>query len=280
LIEALDLNSEAFEGLRYEHRGPIAVITLDRPARGNALTARMHQGLRAIWEDVRDDPALRVVVFTASGTRHFCTGADVGDLAAKGTVSAGSGSLREELFYTARQNEVWKPVICAVNGLVVASGLQFVVDADLVVAAEGAAFTDTHVNIGMVGALENMGLAKRLPLGAALRLTLLGPHYRMSARRGYELGLVDEVVAPADLLPTALAMAEYIAAQSPAAVSRSLEAIWGSLDAGYAEALERGWSIVKSHRSHPDAREGPRARLEQRPPNWQLLVGGGPADRR
>ena len=90
------------------------------------------------------------------------------------------------LFYP--QDGLEKPVICAVNGLCVGGGLHFVVDSDVVVAAESAAFMDTHVNVGMVGAIENVGLAKRLPLGAALRMTLMGRHYRMTARRAYELG--------------------------------------------------------------------------------------------
>ena len=83
--------------------------------------------------------------------------------------------------------------------MVAGAGLHFVVDADIIVAAEHAVFLDTHVNVGMVGAIENIGLAKRLPLGSALRMTLCGKKYRMPAQRAYELGLVDEVV-PADKL--------------------------------------------------------------------------------
>jgi enoyl-CoA hydratase/carnithine racemase len=212
---------------------------------------------------------VRAVVLTASGDRYFCTGADVGDLAERGTVSAGDGRLSEELFYTARQNGVWKPVVCAVNGLVAAAGLHFVADADIVVASTTAAFTDTHVNVGMLGAVENVALTRRLPLGSALRLTVMGRHYRMSAERAYQLGLVDELVAPDSLASTAREIADAIALNSPIAVSRSLEALWGSLELPLDEAMERGWEMVKRHRSHPDAREGPRAFMEKRPPVWE-----------
>jgi enoyl-CoA hydratase/carnithine racemase len=212
---------------------------------------------------------VRAVVLTASGDRYFCTGADVGDLAERGTVSAGDGQLSEELFYTARQNGVWKPVVCAVNGLVAAAGLHFVADADIVVASTTAAFTDTHVNVGMLGAVENVALTRRLPLGSALRLTVMGRHYRMSAERAYQLGLVDELVAPDSLASTAREIADAIALNSPIAVSRSLEALWGSLELPLDEAMERGWEMVKRHRSHPDAREGPRAFMEKRPPVWE-----------
>jgi enoyl-CoA hydratase/carnithine racemase len=193
----------------------------------------------------------------------------VGDLAERGTVSAGDGRLSEELFYTARQNGVWKPVVCAVNGLVAAAGLHFVADADIVVASTTAAFTDTHVNVGMLGAVENVALTRRLPLGSALRLTVMGRHYRMSAERAYQLGLVDELVAPDSLASTAREIADAIALNSPIAVSRSLEALWGSLELPLDEAMERGWEMVKRHRSHPDAREGPRAFMEKRPPVWE-----------
>ena len=268
MVDALDLKNEPLENLRYERQGHVALLTLDRPERGNAVTARMHAGLRAVWEDIGSDPDIRVAVVTGAGERHFCTGADVEALAERGTVAAGSGPLDQELFYTARHNRVWKPVICAVNGLAAAAGLHFVVDADIVVASNAAAFTDTHVNVGMIGAIENIGLLLRLPLGAALRMTLQGRDYRMEARRAYELGLVDELAEPAQLMEVALGLARSIAANSPTAVSLSQQVIWGSLELPYAEALERAWDQVKAHRGHPDAAEGPKAFVEKRSPRW------------
>ena len=268
MVDALDLKNEPLENLRYERQGHVAVLTLDRPERGNSVTARMHAGLRAVWEDIGSDPEIRVAVVTGAGERHFCTGADVEALADKGTVAAGSGPLAEELFYTARHNRVWKPVVCAVNGLAAAAGLHFVVDADIVVASTAAAFTDTHVNVGMIGAIENIGLLLRLPLGAALRMTLQGRDFRLPAERAYALGLVDELAEPGGLMETAMDIATSIAANSPTAVSLSQQAIWGSLELPYAEALERAWDMVKAHRGHPDAVEGPRAFVEKRSPRW------------
>ncbi|HRE00212.1 MAG TPA: enoyl-CoA hydratase/isomerase family protein, partial [Ilumatobacteraceae bacterium] len=163
------------------------------PDRGNALHASQVEPIKAIWAEVRTDPWIRCAIVTASGDRHFCTGADVGAVASRGGVRAGRGPLSDEVFWSPRQNRVWKPVICAVNGTVASAGLHFVVDADIVVASTNAQFLDTHVNVGMVGAVENIGLAKRLPLGSALRMTLCGKAYRMSADRAYQLGLVDEL---------------------------------------------------------------------------------------
>jgi enoyl-CoA hydratase/carnithine racemase len=156
-----------------------------------------------------------------------------------------------------------------VNGLVTGAGLHFVVDADIVLASENAAFMDSHVNVGMVGALENVGLAKRLPLGSALRMTLMGRHYRMPAKRAHELGLVDELVAtPAELLPAALEMAAQLKQNSPQAMALSKQAVWGSLERGYRDALEQAWALLRLHWAHPDFEEGPRAFAEKRTPHW------------
>jgi E-phenylitaconyl-CoA hydratase len=257
-------------GVLYEKSEGIAIVTLHRPERGNSLAPSMHAVVKAIWEDVRDDREVRVAIVTAAGEKHFCTGMDVG--AAEGD-DAGAvfvdAPLAESVHWSPHQNQVWKPVICAVNGLCVGGGLHFVVDSDIVIASENAKFIDAHVNVGMVGAIENIGLAKRLPLGAALRMTLMGRDYRMPARRAYELGLVDELVpSAAEVLPAALEMARLLARNSPQAMALSKRAVWSSLENGYRDALEQGWSLLRSHWSHPDFVEGPRAFGEKRDPVW------------
>jgi enoyl-CoA hydratase/carnithine racemase len=257
-------------GVRFEKTDGIATITLDRPERGNALLPAMHGVLREMWGEVRDDPGIRVAIVSAAGERHFCTGFDVAEAEADDASAVfDDRPLAEAVRWSPRQNQVWKPVICAVNGLCVGGGLHFVVDSDIVLASENAAFMDAHVNVGMVGAVENIGLARRLPLGSALRMTLMGRHYRMSARRAYELGLVDELVAkPADVLPLARAMAEAMQGNSPRAMALSKQAVWGALEHGYREACEKGWDLLRGHWSHPDFVEGPRAFAERREPRW------------
>jgi len=263
--------SRPLRGITYERRDDgIAILTLDRPERGNALAPHMQPIVRAIWEQVRDDPAIRVAVVTAAGEKHFCTGFDVaeaeGDEAQDVFVNR---PLAESVHWSPHQNRVWKPVVCAVQGLCVGGGLHFVVDADIVVASRNANFMDSHVNVGMVGALENVGLAKRLPLGTALRMTLQGRAFRLPAERAHQLGLVDELVeTPADALPAALEIARSMLANSPQAMALSKQAIWGSLEQGYGAALEQAWSLLRLHWGHPDFREGPRAFGEKRDPHW------------
>jgi enoyl-CoA hydratase/carnithine racemase len=266
MTEKLDLSATHGDVL-FERREAIAIVTINRPEKGNSLTKRMETLFKAIWSEVRTNPEIRATIVTGAGDRHFSTGFDV-STADDGPV-APDLPLREAVFWSPRQNDVWKPTLCAVNGLVVGGGLHFVVDADIVLAAEGAAFMDTHVNVGMVSAIENIGLAKRLPLGTALRMTLMGRNYRLTAARAHALGLVDEVLPRAELLPAAEAMARAMTENSPAAMALSQRAIWESLERPYGEALEHGWSLLRSHWSHPDFAEGPRAFVEKRKPNWK-----------
>ena len=258
------------DGVLFSVDDHVARITLNRPEQGNSLTAPMLPWFRSVWRRVAEDPDIRCVLLTSTGNRHFCTGADLTSVAEKGSVGAGLGRVTQEVFFTSRQNNVWKPTVCAVNGLAAGGGLHFVVDADIVIASTNAQFVDTHVNVGMVGGIENVGLAKRLPLGTALRMTLQGKNYRLSAERAYQLGLVEEVVAPEDLLSTAEGIAHDITLNSPHAVSLSQQAVWSSVELPYSQAVEYGYGLVKVHWQHPDFIEGPRAFAEKRPPKWTV----------
>jgi E-phenylitaconyl-CoA hydratase len=269
-MKTIDVN-QPMEGIRYEKDGGIATITINRVERGNSLTPAMQAMFRAIWSDVRDNPEVRVAVISAEGERHFCTGFDVSeadsDDAAENIFV--DKPLREAVFWSPYQNAVWKPVICVVNGTCVGGGHHFVVDSDIVIASRNAKFVDSHVNVGMVGAIENIGLAKRLPLGTALRMTLMGNSYRLSSERAYQLGLVDELVeTPVEASALAREMAEQMLKNSPQAMALSKRAIWASLEQGYEESLETGWDLLRSHWSHPDFEEGPKAFAEKREPVW------------
>jgi E-phenylitaconyl-CoA hydratase len=263
----------------FERDGHIARITLNRPARGNALTSAMGDLLHEFWAEIKSDPRIRCTIVTGTGGKHFCTGADVDAAAARGRVRGEYDSLRNEVLFTSRQNEVWKPTICAVNGMVAGGGLHFVVDSDIVVAADHATFLDTHVNVGMVGAIENIGLANRIPLGSALRMTLQGRNYRMSADRAYQLGLVEEVCPAGDLDAAATAIAGDICANSPNAVALSMRSVWASREMPYSHAIEYGYSLLRMHWRHPDFAEGPRAFAERRAPVW-TVPGDEPDDAR
>lgn len=254
--------------LTFEVEGHVAVVTLNRPDVGHALNGEMAEAMVRIWQEVRVNEGIRAVVITATGERHFCTGADVSRLNTDGETSLKNLPIEQVVRWSAHQNRIWKPVIVAVNGLVNGAGLHLVVDSDIIVASENAVFMDTHVNVGQVGAIENIGLAKRLPLGTALRMTLQGKAFRLDAERAHQLGLADELVPADALMRTAMSIARDIAANSPQAVALSKEAIWKSLDLGYTQSVEYGWGLIRIQWGHPDFEEGPKAFGEKRTPEW------------
>jgi E-phenylitaconyl-CoA hydratase len=267
-----------YETILYAVQDGVATITLNRPARHNAFNVAMARELKHAWADVKRDPGVVCAIVTGAGERAFCTGMDVAEVA--------DGSAREEAarmereegapfyhFLTALQNRCWKPVVTAVNGMVVGGGLHFVADSDLILAAEGATFFDTHVKVGLIAGLEPVGLARRIPLEAVLRMALLGGSERLTAQQALALGLVGEVVPAARLLPRARELAAKIAEHSPTALARSKQAIWESLDGGLHQGLAGAWARIQAHTSHPDLVEGSRAFVEKRKPRWAPYTG-------
>jgi (E)-benzylidenesuccinyl-CoA hydratase len=256
--------------LRYEKADGVATITLNRPERHNAFNMAMARDLHAAWTEVKSDPEVVCAIVTGAGEKAFCTGFDVTEVA-----SGDAAGIEDEAYdaspllkLTAIHNHCWKPVITAVNGMVNGGGLHFIADSDLVIAAEHATFFDTHVKVGLLSALEPVGLARRIPLEAVLRMSFLGGAERMSAAEAKQLGLVGEVVPAAQLLPRARDLAAKIAQHSPAALARTKRAIWESLDRGLQDGLRHAWALIGEHNKCGDPREGALAFVEKRKPRW------------
>ena len=164
-----------------------------------------------------------------------------------------------------------KPVITAVNGICAGGGFHWVAEADIVIAASDAQFFDPHVSIGQVVAIEAIGLMRKMPAEAVMRMALVGRHERMSAQRAYELGMISEVIDPPERLrEAAQELAEKIAKNSPAAMAASKRALWGALEYGLTEACRHGSQDLVSMWGHPDQAEGPRAFAEKRDPVWHV----------
>lgn len=252
--------------LLVERHGHVLQLTLNRPDSLNALNRSLQVLIEEAMLAARDDADVRAVVITGAG-RAFCSGADVSGLAA-GAVSSNDPKDHRYPQFTMRQLRIYKPTICAVNGVCAGAGLHYIADSDIVIASNKASFVDTHVNVGQVTALEPIGLLQRMPLEAVLRMVILGKAERLSAEKALQLGMVSEVTEPEDLVPRALELAQIAASVSPAAVQRSLKAIWESLDRPLDQGYLNGFEILIRHRSHPDALEGTRAFLEKRQPAW------------
>jgi enoyl-CoA hydratase len=222
----------SYESLRVERRGPVGWLVFDRPEAANAMDAKMMEELEQAWRELDDDPDVRVIVNTGEG-RAFQTGLDVAQLARDPDAlrEQSRRTRRFELRFTAWHNEVWKPVIAAVNGVCAGGGLHFVADADVVIASSNATFVDPHVSIGQASVYETIALAKKSPMESVLRMAFTGRHERLSAARAYELGICSQVVDPPERLSAeAQALGELIARNSPAALEHTKRALWGALE--------------------------------------------------
>ena len=250
-----------FENLVFEVTDHVATITLDRPERLNATDDRSRTELAQAWGLVRDDPQIRVAIITGAGDKAFSVGQDI-----RATSESG---IRNKVPGSRLHHGVWKPVICALNGMVVGGGLHQVADADLIIAAEHAVLFDTHCKVGNVFALEPVALLRRMPLSMVMQLGLLPDSGRLTAQRAFEIGLVNEVVPADQLMPRARELAAEIATLSPATVQASIKAMWTSLDVGLTPAFDVAYRFVLQHQlTHPDYHEGMRAFAEKRAPRW------------
>jgi enoyl-CoA hydratase len=259
-----------YQTLLVERRGPVGWLVFDRPDVGNAMDAKMLSELERAWGELDADPEVRVIVNTGNGAA-FQTGLDVRQLASdKDALREQSRRTRDAtLKLTGWHNEVWKPVIAAVNGVCAGGGLHFVADADIVIASSDATFVDPHVSIGQVSAYEVIALARKAPMEAILRMALVGRHERITAERALQIGILSEVVEPERLRDAAQELAERIARNSPTALAHTKRALWGALELGLTDACRAGAQELVAMWGHPDQTEGPRAFAEKREPLWQ-----------
>jgi len=252
------------------------VVLLDRPESGNSHNRAMMHALAKAWLHFGDDPEVRVVVMGSTTEKNFCTGIDLKEVARSGGFAglaalSGYGPVRGS-GRTHRDAGVRKPVVLAVEGRAIGGGLTWVSEADIVIAGEGATFRDTHVERGFVGNRENLFLALKAGLGAALYMSLVGGQVELDAIRAERLGLVQEVVPAGTALARALELAEIIARNSPTAMARQLEVLWNVTRMHHEEAVDVGENLLHWQQQHPDSTEGAVAFAEKREPAWQPLT--------
>ena len=254
------LVSADFETIRYEVAAAerVATITLDRPEALNAFNRTMCEEMRTAWQRIKADPGVNAVVLRAAGERAFCAGLDI-----KTSYGQPDDVWNHEdpgELLSPKWQKVWKPVVCAVQGLCTAGAFYFVNEADIVICSPEATFFDSHVTQGMVSALEPVGLMRRVGLGETLRMALLGNDERVGAQTALRIGLVTEIVPRAQLWERAHELAASIAALPSAATQGTVRAIWESLDRPYRAALEQG--LIYTRLGNPLGM----AEILQRPP--------------
>lgn len=221
----------------------VATITLNRPAKLNAINAHMLTEIKRLWTLVRADDQVHAIVVRAAGERAFSTGLDRVQGFEYPANIWNKWDPGESL--DPKLQKLWKPVICAVNGMCAAGAFYIVGGSDIVIASDDATFFDPHVDYGLVAALEPISMMRRMPLGEVLRMALLGLDERISATRAHQIGLVSEVVPAADLWGRAYEIARRIAAKPSVSTQGTVRAVWEALDCGRSQALARGLSYTQ-----------------------------------
>ncbi|MFC5746303.1 enoyl-CoA hydratase/isomerase family protein [Actinomadura rugatobispora] len=234
-----------YETIRYEadHGTRVATVTLDRPKRLNAFNKRMCHEVADAWHRIKHDAEINAVVLRAAGDRAFSAGLDVQERYEQPDDVWNHEDPGELL--SPKWQKLWKPVVCAVQGICTGGAFYFVNEADIVICSQDATFFDSHVTYGMVSAIEPIGLMRRIGLGDTLRMALRGNDERVGAETALRIGLVTEIVPAGDLWARADEIARSIAEKPAAATQGTVRAIWESLDKPYRAAVEQGLTYTR-----------------------------------
>ncbi|HET8541486.1 MAG TPA: enoyl-CoA hydratase-related protein [Anaeromyxobacter sp.] len=257
----------AYENLLWEIRDGVGVLTFNRPKVLNALNSATIEELGDVVGLVECDRDVEALVLTGAGEKSFVAGADIAAMSAMTPVQARAFAERAHGILE-RLELLPVPTIAAVNGFALGGGSEIALACDLVYASENARFGQPEVNLGIIpGFGGTQRLTRRVGLMRALEMVMTGDMY--DAARAKEIGLVLDVLAPADLLPHAVAQARKIASKGPVAVALAKRAVHAGADADLSVANELERQAFAASFATEDAREGMKAFLEKRAPNWK-----------
>lgn len=251
-----------FENILLEKKNSIAYITVNRPKVLNALNMATMEELRAAFTDAKNDTSVRVVIMTGSGEKAFIAGADIGELSQNNAVSAKEYTHRGQSVLDLIEN-LGKPVIACINGFALGGGCEIAMACTMRLASDNAKFGQPEVKLGII---PGYGGTQRLPRlvgkGIAMQLVLAGE--MISAQEALRIGLVNEITAPADLIPRAEAIAQKIVANAPLAVQYAMEAVNKGMEMTLAEGLYLEAVLFGVACATEDKNEGTKAFLEKR----------------
>ena len=256
----------ALANVLYEKKGSIAYVTVNRPKVLNALNMPTWRDLRTAFEDARDDSAVRGVILTGAGDKAFIAGADIGELAHVAAFEAEQSSRFGQDVLDLIEN-LGKPVIAAINGFALGGGCETAMACTIRIAVEHAKFGQPEVKLGLV---PGGGGTQRLPrlVGKGRALQLILSAEMISAQEAYRIGLVNEIVPAADLMPRAEAILNEIAANAPLAVKYALDATNKGMETSQSEGLLLEASYFGLCAGTEDKKEGTSAFLEKRAPQF------------
>ena len=247
----------------------IAVITINRPEKRNALDPAHFALLADAWERVRDDDAIRVAIITGAGDKAFCAGGDLKASATGKNLESDKSSIwnsRRNLMLS-RGLEIWKPVIAAVNGHCLAAGMHMMMATDIRVASPNATFGLTEVLRGILA--TNGGtqrIMRQLPHAIAMEMVLTGQP--LDAETALRYGFINRIVPLEQLLESAVASARKVAANAPLALQAAKEMLLRSRDMSLSDGIRMETFVAQFLHNTEDGKEGPRAFSEKRKPKF------------
>jgi enoyl-CoA hydratase len=256
----------SYETLLLERRGRVALLTVNRPDKLNALNIKTRQEGAAALEELQADGAVRVVVITGAGEKSFVAGADIAEFEGRTAVTQRDVMTGRSLFTAV--DTFPKPVIAMINGFCLGGGCELALSCDIRVASETARFGQPEINLGIIpGGGGTQRLTRLVGEGKAMELILTGD--MIDAQHAYNLGLVNLVVPAADLEAKTMELANRIAEKSPVALRMAKEAVETAARANLDEGLRREVDLFALTFSSEDKDEGVRAFLEKRKPDFK-----------
>jgi enoyl-CoA hydratase len=252
----------SFDNLLLERDGPVAVVTINRPQVLNALHTQTIDDLRRAVLELKHDAAIRVVIMTGAGEKSFVAGADINELAVQSPAQGKEHALRGQHVLDLIEN-MGKPVIAAINGYALGGGCELAMACTLRIAVDTARLGQPEINLGIIpGYGGTQRLSRLVGKGVALDLMLTGR--QITASEALQIGLVNRVVAPGELMATAKALAAELATKAPIAVQYTIEAVNRGLEVSFDKAQFLEATLFGLVASTDDMREGTKAFLEKR----------------
>ena len=257
--------SQSYETLLVERRERVAIVTINRPGKMNALNIRTREEGAAALEELRDDESVRVVVFTGAGDKAFVAGADIAEFAGRTAVTQRDVMTGRSLFTAI--DTFPKPVIAMINGYCLGGGCELALACDLRIAGSRASFGQPEINLGIIpGGGGTQRLTHLVGEGKAMELILTGEI--IDAQTAYSYGLVNMVVAAEELEAKTLEIANRIAEKSPIALRMAKEAVKTAARSTLDEGLRREIDLFALCFSSADKDEGVKAFMEKRKPEF------------
>ena len=256
-----------YENILVEKKNSVAYVTVNRPKVLNALNMATMEELRAAFTDIKNDASIRAAIMTGSGEKAFIAGADIGELSKHDAVQGKEYTHRGQSVLDLIEN-LGKPVIACINGFALGGGCEIAMACTFRLASENAKLGQPEVKLGII---PGYGGTQRLPRlvgkGIAMQLVLAGE--MITAQEAHRIGLVNEVVAAAELIPRAEAIAQKIVANAPLAVQYCLEAVNHGSEMPLLEGLFLEATLFAVSCATEDKKEGTGAFLEKRPAKFQ-----------